>query len=418
MWRTFKGLNNKKKAKKTGESIALRQEISEQELAATAGSQLFPPDNNKRPLEDKPEYSEATPMDALFNMGDLVQALAKARNTTPGPDRSTVAALRNLPEKGKEQLLEVVNKDNGKNESPAYSPFQTGFRPSLSTTESIALIHKDVLSKQPSNRPKTVVAINLKKAFDSVPHWAVIRGAINRGLRAILMEVENSDPQQHCLVYTDSKAAYEECRNPSTSNKTAKAIKARVINRQTKLSVRWIPGHQNIPGNEAAHAAARAMLSSPSSDPGYGDLTCSSEKQDPTALKDDERTERRERLYALTKQDLHPLPDGPYSRWDRVCFRRLRTGTAMVPKRTAMYALNKQRLKRYNEENSDPADDMDESLCRHYKAGSAIYPVAVSSSLIIPEVPSYVALEGDPEAASPAEAVLVAFCLYFIFNFE
>ncbi|KAG0425674.1 hypothetical protein HPB47_027188 [Ixodes persulcatus] len=44
-------------------------------------------------------------------------------------------------------------------------------------------------------------------------------------------------------------------------------------------------------------------------------------------------------------------------------------------------------------------------------SGSAIYPDAVSSSLINPEAPSCVALEGDPEAASPAEAVLVAFCL-------
>ncbi|KAG0414236.1 hypothetical protein HPB47_008583 [Ixodes persulcatus] len=45
------------------------------------------------------------------------------------------------------------------------------------------------------------------------------------------------------------------------------------------------------------------------------------------------------------------------------------------------------------------------------RLGSAIYPEAVSSSLINPEAPSYVAVEGDLEAASPAEAVLVAFCL-------
>ncbi|KAG0443094.1 hypothetical protein HPB47_015295 [Ixodes persulcatus] len=43
-------------------------------------------------------------------------------------------------------------------------------------------------------------------------------------------------------------------------------------------------------------------------------------------------------------------------------------------------------------------------------AGSAVYPEAVNSSLINPEAPSYVAVEGDLEAASPAEAVLVAFC--------
>ncbi|KAG0421911.1 hypothetical protein HPB47_002233 [Ixodes persulcatus] len=52
------------------------------------------------------------------------------------------------------------------------------------------------------------------------------------------------------------------------------------------------------------------------------------------------------------------------------------------------------------------------------KAGSAIYSVAVSSSIINPEAPSYVAVEGDLEAASPAEAVLVAFCLLFIFSYD
>ncbi|KAG0411893.1 hypothetical protein HPB47_010983 [Ixodes persulcatus] len=51
-------------------------------------------------------------------------------------------------------------------------------------------------------------------------------------------------------------------------------------------------------------------------------------------------------------------------------------------------------------------------------AGSVIYPVAVSSSLINPEAPSYVAVEGDLEAASPAEPVLVVFCLDFIFSYD
>ncbi|KAG0430259.1 hypothetical protein HPB47_022860 [Ixodes persulcatus] len=53
----------------------------------------------------------------------------------------------------------------------------------------------------------------------------------------------------------------------------------------------------------------------------------------------------------------------------------------------------------------------DPSRVLRMQAGSAIYPVAVSSSLINPEAPSYAAMEGDLEAASPAEAVLVAFCL-------
>ena len=37
-------------------------------------------------------------------------------------------------------------------------------------------------------------------------------------LKAILMAVDYADPQKDCLVYTDSKTAYEECRNVSTYN--------------------------------------------------------------------------------------------------------------------------------------------------------------------------------------------------------
>lgn len=74
----------------------------------------------------------------------------------------------------------LENKD--RNEFPASSLFQTGFKPGLSTMDSIAVIHEGVLFKQPSSKPNTVVAIDVKKAFDSVSHWAVIREAINRGL--------------------------------------------------------------------------------------------------------------------------------------------------------------------------------------------------------------------------------------------
>ncbi|KAG0445179.1 hypothetical protein HPB47_018882, partial [Ixodes persulcatus] len=35
----------------------------------------------------------------------------------------------------------------------------------------------------------------------------------------------------------------------------------------------------------------------------------------------------------LKAQDEHPLPSTSYSRWERVCLRRLRTGTAMTPAR-------------------------------------------------------------------------------------
>ncbi|KAG0428914.1 hypothetical protein HPB47_024138, partial [Ixodes persulcatus] len=50
-------------------------------------------------------------------------------------------------------------------------------------------------------------------------------------------------------------------------------------------------------------------------------------------LKAQEREERRRRLNEQLQQDEHPLPSTSYSQWERVCLRRLRTGTAMTPAR-------------------------------------------------------------------------------------
>lgn len=77
-------------------------------------------------------------------------------------------------------------------EEPAFSSVQTGFRPGLATVDSIALIHKDILARPPNMYPRTIVAVDIKKAFDTVPHDAVVQGAINRGLKGRCLEFVKS----------------------------------------------------------------------------------------------------------------------------------------------------------------------------------------------------------------------------------
>lgn len=61
-------------------------------------------------------------------------------------------------------------------------PMQTGFRPHLSTQDSLAMIHKEITEKAPKQTPCILVALDIKKAFDSVPYKAVLQGAMNRGI--------------------------------------------------------------------------------------------------------------------------------------------------------------------------------------------------------------------------------------------
>ncbi|KAG0433951.1 hypothetical protein HPB47_019452 [Ixodes persulcatus] len=110
MWRTFRAFTGKKKVKCTAQNLALKLGIFERKLAEIASDYFFPqPQNPKDVPADRPEYHDNMHMDAPFNMGELLEALHAAKNSTPDPDHITVAALRNLPEVGKEQLLRYIN---------------------------------------------------------------------------------------------------------------------------------------------------------------------------------------------------------------------------------------------------------------------------------------------------------------------
>ncbi|KAG0411911.1 hypothetical protein HPB47_010937 [Ixodes persulcatus] len=60
---------------------------------------------------------------------------------------------------------------------------QTGFRSGLSTQDNFLMLHHDVLTNPSSIQPKTVVAVDVQKAFDSVPHSSVIESAKLMGIQ-------------------------------------------------------------------------------------------------------------------------------------------------------------------------------------------------------------------------------------------
>ncbi|KAM7293909.1 hypothetical protein ISCGN_023481 [Ixodes scapularis] len=61
-------------------------------------------------------------------------------------------------------------------------PCQTGFRRGLSTQDSLALFAEDLAGKHPRYDIKIAVAIDVKKAFDSVPQPTVMAAASAAGL--------------------------------------------------------------------------------------------------------------------------------------------------------------------------------------------------------------------------------------------
>ncbi|KAG0444228.1 hypothetical protein HPB47_014025 [Ixodes persulcatus] len=173
--------------------------------------------------------------DAPFTMAELIDALSLAKaNSAPGPDQVTITALRNLPMEAMNELLDTFNAVWVEGAMPAewkrstvipipkpgktphaianlrpisltsnlskvlermvtgrlqwilettgaLHPMQTGLRPQMSTQDSLVMIHHDLYERHLSNfQLRTLVAIDLRKAFDSIPHSTVVAAAQRR----------------------------------------------------------------------------------------------------------------------------------------------------------------------------------------------------------------------------------------------
>ncbi|KAM7296609.1 uncharacterized protein ISCGN_021766 [Ixodes scapularis] len=239
LWAVSRTLLGKRKEKGATSAMALKLNKTDEQLANMAGDLFFPQPDSASDIPSPYDMEILAPDDGLdrpFTLGELEWALHKGKSSTaPGPDRVTMTMLKDLPESTKLQLLEPVNhvwitgmlpehwkyslvipipkpgKDKGtlSNFRPisltsctcklmermvlsqidwhlettgAFYPAQTGFRLCLGTQESLTLISDDVIHNVHRSKFRTIVAIGVKKAFDSVPHSTIIGEAHRLGL--------------------------------------------------------------------------------------------------------------------------------------------------------------------------------------------------------------------------------------------
>ncbi|KAM7301830.1 hypothetical protein ISCGN_017347 [Ixodes scapularis] len=234
LWGTYQALRDKKKTRGVVETVLLTQGMSHEEFEEEAANIFFPqPTRNPPASIYEPEpVDETNELETPFTPAELHTALEQVRvQSAPGKDGITWTMLRNLSAQEKDTLLDTVNEiwvsgqlppwmkhavvapipKAGKrsNEVPNlrpvsltstickllerlclnrlnhhleevsffFHPHQTGFRPNLSTQDSIYLLRRLLSTKRGRRRtvPSILVAVDLKKAFDSVTHEAVIR---------------------------------------------------------------------------------------------------------------------------------------------------------------------------------------------------------------------------------------------------
>ncbi|KAG0422878.1 hypothetical protein HPB47_001326 [Ixodes persulcatus] len=111
-WHAYRGLAGKTKTRNTGSNLALRLNITEEQLAELAGEQFFPQQPTPTPAEVYTllHIINEQQGDAPFTMAELIDALSLAKaNSAPGPDQANITALRNLPKEAMNELLDTFN---------------------------------------------------------------------------------------------------------------------------------------------------------------------------------------------------------------------------------------------------------------------------------------------------------------------
>ncbi|KAG0411652.1 hypothetical protein HPB47_011219, partial [Ixodes persulcatus] len=234
LWGTYQALSDKKKTQGVVETVLLTQGMSHLEFEEEAANTFFPQPARTPPasIYEPEPVNETNELETPFTPAELHTALEQVRvQSAPGKDGVTWTMLWNLPAQEKETLLDTVNEIwvSGQlppwmkhavvvpipkavkrpNEIPNlrpmsltstickllerlclnrlnhhleevsffFHPHQTGFRPNLSTQDSIYLLRRLLSTKRGRRQtvPSILVAVDLKKAFDSVTHEALIR---------------------------------------------------------------------------------------------------------------------------------------------------------------------------------------------------------------------------------------------------
>ncbi|XP_040067935.1 uncharacterized protein LOC120841149 [Ixodes scapularis] len=182
--------------------------------------------------------------------------------------------------------------------------------------------------------------------------------------RAVLLalqtyEVRNPGPGT-LTVFTDSQSTIRALKTHLlTSSPTIAAIHDTALrlyrHRRVRVSIRWVPGHAGIDGNEKAHKAALEVLhrdfpssqrtlpvppASPNDDQFPEDEAYVYDPVDAVRLV---RRDWKRRLDASWTPEQFPIPENTFRRHQMVLLRRIRTGGAVTPHHVYRFELNRQR---------------------------------------------------------------------------
>ncbi|KAM7303708.1 hypothetical protein ISCGN_013649 [Ixodes scapularis] len=182
--------------------------------------------------------------------------------------------------------------------------------------------------------------------------------------RAVLLalqtyEVRNPGPGT-LTVFTDSQSTIRALKTHLlTSSPTIAALYDTALrlyrHRRVRVSIRWVPGHAGIDGNEKAHKAALEELhrdfpssqrtlpvppASPNDDQFPEDEAYVYDPVDAVRLV---RRDWKHRLDASWTPEQFPIPENTFRRHQMVLLRRIRTGGAVTPHHVYRFELTRQR---------------------------------------------------------------------------